>query len=87
MLKKDNKREQMVYYQVTTDSETSHQSVRPTRACQAGIGTYTSSHALGFISAITRRFSKVLDQAIAWSLPLHTQCACVHEFFVRLETG
>jgi len=31
MLKKDNKREQMVYYQVTTDSETSHYIVRPIR--------------------------------------------------------
>ena len=31
MLKKDNKREQMVYYQVTTNSETSPYTVRPTR--------------------------------------------------------
>ena len=31
MLKKDNKREQMVYYQVTINSETPHYIVRPTR--------------------------------------------------------
>lgn len=40
---------------------------------QSGIGTYTSSHAPGFLNAITRRSAKMLDQAIAWSLPLHTQ--------------
>jgi len=42
---------------------------------QSGIGTYTSSHAPGFITNITRRLSKILDRGIAWSLPLHTQGA------------
>jgi len=62
MLKKDNKREQMVYY-------------------QAGIGTYASSYAPGFLDAISRRFSNILDQAIAWSLPLHTQSG--YEFLMQ----
>jgi hypothetical protein len=44
---------------------------------QAGIGTYTSSHAPGFINFINRRFTKMWDQAIAWSLPLHTQGAWI----------
>lgn len=62
MLKKDNRREQMVYY-------------------QAGIGTYTSGHAPGFINAINRKISKIMDQAVAWSLPLHTQAG--YEFLMQ----
>jgi len=62
MLKKDNKQEQMVYY-------------------QAGIGTYTSHHAPGFINSVSRRFTKLWDQAIAWSLPLHTQAG--YEFLMQ----
>lgn len=46
-----------------------------TPARQAGIGTYTSNHAPGFINSVSRRVTKVLDQALAWSLPLHTQGA------------
>lgn len=48
---------------------------------QPGIGTDTSSHAPGFVDAITRRFAKVLDQAIAWSLPLRTQAG--YEFLMQ----
>ena len=83
MLKKDNKREQMVYYQVTGTRET-HRFIRLTLAYQAGIGTYTSTHAHapGFVNAINRRFSMIMDQAVAWSLPLHTQCACTRRLFV-----
>ena len=57
--------------------------VRLTPHYQAGIGTYTSSHAPGFINSITRRVSKAWDQAVAWSLPLHTQGACTSMLFVR----
>jgi uncharacterized protein (DUF2235 family) len=82
MLKKDNKREQMVYYQVTVNCRGT--ALRPlTPQYQSGIGTYTSSHAPGFINSISRRFSKALDQAVAWSLPLHTQGAYTSMFFVR----
>lgn len=54
----------------------------PTTKYQAGIGTSTTNYAPGFINSITRGITTALDQAVAWSLPLHTQCACTHRFFV-----
>ncbi|KAF5332902.1 hypothetical protein D9758_017003 [Tetrapyrgos nigripes] len=49
MLKKDDRYQQMVYY-------------------QAGIGTYTASHQTTPLKA---KFSKALDEAIAWNLHAH----------------
>ena len=60
-----------------------YQLLRLTPQYQAGMGTRTSSHAPGFINAITRRCSNALDRAIAWSLPLHTQGACMSVPFVH----
>ncbi|KAJ7912889.1 hypothetical protein B0H13DRAFT_2005834 [Mycena leptocephala] len=67
-LKKDDRKQQMVYYQVNSLSCWARQfsADRPLR--QSGIGTYTSSK---FASPIPTKISLTLDAMIAWNLDDH----------------
>lgn len=42
---------------------------------KTGIGTYVPKHGPGFLTPVFKKFSKLLDEAVAWNLASHTQCS------------
>jgi uncharacterized protein (DUF2235 family) len=66
MLKKDDRAQQMVYYQVRVAAE--HIRVRLMTESQAGIGTYTTPE---IATPGMAKLSKTLDMMIAWNLDAH----------------
>lgn len=65
MLKKDDRNEQMAYYQVYIRV---HASTVVDSRGQAGIGTYTTPE---IATPMMAKISKTLDMMIAWNLDAH----------------
>ncbi|KAI0673866.1 hypothetical protein C8Q78DRAFT_1076827 [Trametes maxima] len=91
LLKKDDRREQMVYYQVSGATtlplmvidrgySSGSRVCFPTAALctQAGIGTYTTPQVS---TALGQAVSKILDEAVAWNLDAHVMSG--YEFLMQ----
>ena len=86
LLKKDNKREQMVYYQARPPDRPYGTTLTLVR--KTGIGTYVSKHGPGFFTPMVKKMSKLLDEAVAWNLASHTQCSySIKKPFISRFTG
>lgn len=68
MLKKDDRSQQMVYYQVSAPISDFEMVVTERDIVQAGIGTYTIPQ---IATPAYAKFSKTMDMAIAQNLDAH----------------